>query len=100
MQGKLSTVDEGDMFDFLCVCELRWIIQKGANLGLQWNINSVKFCSRVLSSLPHLRSVTRDISSLEYTENQLNYIKKQYNLSLLDARLLILNPRKLPRRNC
>ena len=49
--------------------------KKEQTLGLQWNINFVKFCNRVLSSLPHLRSVTRDTSSLEYTEKQLNYIK-------------------------
>ena len=49
--------------------------KKEQNLGLQWNINFVKFCDRVPSSLPHLRSVTRDNSSLEYTRKQLNYIK-------------------------
>ena len=48
--------------------------RKEQNLGLQWNGNFVKFCNRVLSSLPHL--VTKDTSSLEYTEKQLNYIKK------------------------
>ena len=50
------------------------IFRKEQNLGLQWNTNFVKFCNRVLSSLPHL--VTKDTSSLEYTEKQLNYIKK------------------------
>ena len=45
------------------------IFRKEQNLGLQWNRNFVKFCNRVLSSLQPL--VTKDTSSLEYTEKQL-----------------------------
>ena len=89
MQGKLSTVDEGDTFDFFSVCEQRWIIQKRTKFRPAvkhqfCKIFVIEYCQvyHTFKALPRILQVWNTL------RNSLITLKQQDSLSLLRAALL------------